>query len=251
MIRTDRVHVGLEDASFEQRFDKACFKPGRFDTWNLPSAAQKDDLVLIYVQAPVSSLIGFCFVDSDKQPTPEGADPRFKNKTWFHVRDAQEFPNGPATLKSLKTRFLPEWRYLFHPGVACFPNRTTSQDQLDELLEFLSISVLLCGEDEAAEGLRNEMRVMAQKRNRPLRNKVLRAAKGVCEACETDYSQLLDGIGIRVLQVHHRKQLALNDVPVITKASDLAVVCANCHALIHHDPKNALKVETLRKMLAT
>lgn len=51
------------------------------------------------------------------------------------------------------------------------------------------------------------------------------------------------------LQVHHRNQLALEDEPVVTKTADLAVVCANCHMLIHFDPKKALQVEVLRQML--
>jgi predicted HNH restriction endonuclease len=60
---------------------------------------------------------------------------------------------------------------------------------------------------------------------------------------------VLDGRGVRVLQVHHRKQLSAREAPSITKLGDLAVVCANCHLLLHLDPKNALKVEKLREML--
>jgi predicted HNH restriction endonuclease len=53
-----------------------------------------------------------------------------------------------------------------------------------------------------------------------------------------------------VLQVHHRKQLASNDSPRLTKLRDLAVLCANCHMLVHMDPYKAIAVEKLRKMLA-
>jgi 5-methylcytosine-specific restriction protein A len=56
-------------------------------------------------------------------------------------------------------------------------------------------------------------------------------------------------MGKRVLQVHHRKQLSSRDAPALTKPEDLAVVCANCHLLIHYDPKRALSVKALRKKL--
>lgn len=103
---------------------------------------------------------------------------------------------------------------------------------------------------EAVEGLRTEVVTYVRGRSRVLRDKVLAASNGLCEACGVDFSSLLGGEGVRVLQVHHRSQLASTDKPRVTKTSDLAVVCANCHALIHMNPRNALKVEVLRKRLA-
>ena len=110
----------------------------------------------------------------------------------------------------------------------------------------------LAEEDEepsATEGLLTEVVYYKRSRDRALRDQALRASKGVCAVCETDYSQWLEGKGIRVLQVHHRQQLAMTDAPVITRLSDLAVVCANCHMLIHMDSKQALTIEALRAML--
>lgn len=42
------------------------------------------------------------------------------------------------------------------------------------------------------------------------------------------------------LHVHHRKQFAVSDIPRMTRARDLVTVCANCHTMIHSDPKRAL-----------
>ena len=39
------------------------------------------------------------------------------------------------------------------------------------------------------------------------------------------------------------------DIPFVRGVSDLVVVCANCHLLIHLDPKKALSVQRLRKRL--
>jgi Zn finger protein HypA/HybF involved in hydrogenase expression len=95
------------------------------------------------------------------------------------------------------------------------------------------------------EGIARELTVTARSRSRKLRGLALRRSRGICEACGTDYSALLEGKGIHVLQVHHRRQLALQDVPKLTSPDDLAVVCANCHAIIHADCLNAMSVETL------
>lgn len=100
------------------------------------------------------------------------------------------------------------------------------------------------------ENARHEAMVLLRTRSRPLRAEALRRADGVCAGCGKDYSTVLGGRGRRVLQVHHRKQLAAADTPVVTAVDDLAVVCSNCHALIHSDPGSPIDVDDLRAMLA-
>jgi len=97
------------------------------------------------------------------------------------------------------------------------------------------------------EGIARESVVLSRSRSAVLRREALRLSAGICEGCGIDFSKLLNGRGMRVLQVHHKKQLALRDTPEATILQDLAVVCANCHAIIHTDPKEALSVENLRK----
>jgi hypothetical protein len=112
---------------------------------------------------------------------------------------------------------------------------------------FVSMPVV---EHSALEGLRTETVTYRRGRSGKLRDVALLAARGICEACDRDFSCLLEGRGMRVLQVHHRKQLAVIDKPVLNRARDLAVLCANCHMLIHMNPRRALKVEVLRDLLA-
>lgn len=105
------------------------------------------------------------------------------------------------------------------------------------------------GDDSAIEGTKTEVVQIRRERSQSLRDKAFNAAKGICCVCRRDFSKLLDGRGVRVLQVHHRNQLASADQPTVTRLSDLAVVCANCHLLLHLDPKNALTVEALHRLL--
>ena len=100
------------------------------------------------------------------------------------------------------------------------------------------------------EGTRTEVRYFARHRSRRrLRVAAFERACGVCLVCGKDFSKVLDGRGIRVLQVHHRRQLSSRQVPAVTTIEDLAVVCANCHMLLHLNPEEALSVEVLRDML--
>lgn len=101
----------------------------------------------------------------------------------------------------------------------------------------------------AMEGMAREQRVLAKGRNGRLRKEALRLANGTCSVCEKDFSQVLGGRGIRVLQVHHKEQIALSREPRVTRLEDLAVVCANCHALIHLDIRSAFDIEELQAML--
>lgn len=101
----------------------------------------------------------------------------------------------------------------------------------------------------ALEGMAREFSVLTRTRSAPLRRAALEASHGVCEVCETDYSRVMDGAGIRVLQVHHKRQMSLMSVPAKTSLPDLAVLCANCHVLIHLNPKRAMSVTQLRKKL--
>ena len=86
-------------------------------------------------------------------------------------------------------------------------------------------------------------------RSRKLRDAAYKAAIGVCCVCDSEFSNVLGGRGVRVLQVHHCKQLSARKAPSVTKLSDLAVVCANCHLLLHLDSGKALSVSKLRAML--
>lgn len=107
---------------------------------------------------------------------------------------------------------------------------------------------LFSGESDL-EGLRSEYRATRAKRSRRLRNKALHLARGRCAVCQRDFSKLLGGRGQRVLQVHHCQQLSARKVPSVTKLTDLVVVCANCHLLLHLDTNKTMTVDQLRNLL--
>ena len=97
----------------------------------------------------------------------------------------------------------------------------------------------------AMEGAEKLALVRHRKREQSLRDaKVVEAIKSgngklKCEVpkCGFDFEITYGELGRNYAQVHHLKQLGDRTNPSRTKLVDLAVVCANCHAMIHRGGK--------------
>lgn len=55
----------------------------------------------------------------------------------------------------------------------------------------------------------------------------------VCDACEFDFARAYGARGAGYIEVHHTKALETLAPGAKTKLSDLAVLCANCHRMVH------------------
>lgn len=72
-----------------------------------------------------------------------------------------------------------------------------------------------------------------------------------CEACSISMKEVYGNIGNNFCEVHHRTPLwrLSEDETVRTTLDDLAVLCPNCHAIIHRDRGNPLTVERLKEII--
>lgn len=106
------------------------------------------------------------------------------------------------------------------------------------------IQILYAGPEETGQAAAAEGGVrMALRRHRArerwLRDAKLEEAKRKhqgrlpCEACRFDFLDTYGEIGRDFAHVHHLKPLGDRTRPTLTKLDDLAVVCANCHAMLH------------------
>ena len=101
--------------------------------------------------------------------------------------------------------------------------------------------------DDEVEGFEGEQRprfLLHRHREQRLRNakieQVLAATGRLrCEVpgCKFDFFEVYGPIGQGFAHVHHRQPLSTRDAVSSTKLKDLAVVCANCHAMIHRGGK--------------
>lgn len=71
----------------------------------------------------------------------------------------------------------------------------------------------------------------------------------LCEACEFDFHVKYGELGFKYIECHHRTPLAEFTSTTKTTLTDLALVCSNCHRMLHRR-LDSLSVEGLRGMIA-
>lgn len=62
-----------------------------------------------------------------------------------------------------------------------------------------------------------------------------------CEVCGFSFEQCYGEIGAGFAEIHHRTPLHKSDDVRLTKLEDLAIVCANCHCMLHRKPFPSLE----------
>jgi len=60
-------------------------------------------------------------------------------------------------------------------------------------------------------------------------------ARLVCEVCKFDFEDFYGSIGTDFCEVHHLKPLHSLKGETVTRLDDLAIVCSNCHRMIHRE----------------
>lgn len=69
-----------------------------------------------------------------------------------------------------------------------------------------------------------------------------------CEACGFDFENIYGKLGEGYAECHHKIPISELGSIRITRVSDLAIVCSNCHRMIHKS-KPMLTIEALRKII--
>jgi len=150
-------------------------------------------------------------------------------ETWDHdVRNKRGhllFPMRPQLAQALESLGLVKRS----PGPAT-PKTVSAEDTLDD------------EELAAFEGSARRQMVQHRHREASLRAAKLAAVLAAshdgrlrCEVpgCGFDFEEVYGGVGRRYAQVHHLRPLGARRGATKTRLRDLAVVCANCHAMIH------------------
>lgn len=113
--------------------------------------------------------------------------------------------------------------------------------------------IFISEEEEASEGRTLTRLHKSKERNRTLvkkkKAKVLRETGALaCEACRFDFAEAYGERGEGFIECHHTQPLHTLDAGSTTKLSELALLCANCHRMIHAK-RPWLSVAHLRKLL--
>ena len=85
---------------------------------------------------------------------------------------------------------------------------------------------------ESEEGKWNYAIHRFRERDRSLvRKKKASVANPICECCSFDFSNTYPNLGTGFIECHHR--IPIHQGKRITRLEDLALVCANCHRMLH------------------
>lgn len=69
-----------------------------------------------------------------------------------------------------------------------------------------------------------------------------------CEVCGFDFYEIYGELGKGFMECHHKTPLSQMEGESITTLNDLALVCANCHRMLHRE-LDTLSVAELKKMM--
>jgi 5-methylcytosine-specific restriction enzyme A len=152
--------------------------------------------------------------------------------------------DSPLTVQKLLSEGLGSVRWTPQASGVEIPQSATGELEKMWAVHVGNSSLGSAASDEeiaAVEGALRIALVRHRRREQKLREaKIAQATKAgagllCCEVpgCGFNFSAVYGDIGSGYAQVHHLKQLSELASPTTTTLNDLAVVCANCHAMIH------------------
>ena len=71
-----------------------------------------------------------------------------------------------------------------------------------------------------------------------------------CEVCQFNFSTTYGDLGVGFIECHHTQPVSMMKPGEKTRLQDLALVCANCHRMLHRGGET-LTISTLRQLLQT
>lgn len=137
------------------------------------------------------------------------------------------------------------------PYVPCFtPQFVVSASRVAAPTDFSEIEIEEISAREGGSSMRfhlhreRDRKIISRKRRQVL------AATGrlACSVCGFDFQEFYGDIGSEFCEVHHLRPLSDADGEVQTRLEDLAVVCSNCHRMIHRS-QPFLTIEQLKSII--
>jgi predicted HNH restriction endonuclease len=100
------------------------------------------------------------------------------------------------------------------------------------------------------EGQKKQIYTTRYERNSKLRKKAIQIHGTVCMACGFDFNRVYGERGKDYIEVHHIVPLSSIEEQIeVNPESDLVVVCANCHRMIHRKKNDILTIEELKSLI--
>lgn len=102
---------------------------------------------------------------------------------------------------------------------------------------------------EFEEGGIQEVTLELKRRNPQLRKHAVEKYGTRCQVCGFSFEEFYGELGRGYIEVHHLNPLSDCDDPRRITAEEVAVVCANCHRILHRNGKKPVSIEELRNII--
>lgn len=138
------------------------------------------------------------------------------------------------------------------PGISAIPGYVRVIDADAKLAPFATPTIDIDIHESTSSAIEGRQRLVAhlqRERNQPLiRRKKRQSVSLNCEVCDFSFGRAYGFHASQYCEVHHILPLAEAEQMVTTRLQDLAILCANCHRVVHlRDPPYSL--EEVRSML--
>lgn len=102
------------------------------------------------------------------------------------------------------------------------------------------------------EGMAKTHLVNTYERNPSLRKQAIAYHGTKCKVCSFDYEATYGELGEGFIEVHHLKPLSsVKGTHTVNPITDLVVLCANCHRMLHRHHSRVLTLEDLKRIIET
>lgn len=103
------------------------------------------------------------------------------------------------------------------------------------------------GDADFVEGASSLVWTVRYERNAELRKAAIIIHGGFCQGCGFDFGAKYGPLGAGFIEVHHKNPVSSMDGETVVNAeTDLAVLCSNCHRMVHRRKGNPLTIDELR-----
>ncbi len=105
-------------------------------------------------------------------------------------------------------------------------------------------------ENDYVEGTPVTRLVSYYERNPDLRSAAVAIHGTRCQVCGMSFAERYGDLGEGYIEVHHLKPVSdYEGEVVVDPKTDMAVVCPNCHRMLHRGENGPLTIEALRDLL--
>jgi len=132
-------------------------------------------------------------------------------------------------------------------GISSIPGYITYESGLSQPL---SEKDIVKENYEFSEGGTKEIILELQKREPTLKRHAIDKYGLNCQICNFNFEQFYGTIGAGYIELHHNQPLSVDKEQRTTTLQDIAIVCANCHRVLHRTGEKPLSIEVLRNAIS-